>query len=831
MATVLEFNAALLPRGPFDLSASYETLNFVESGGSGYVCLQPCTGIPVTNAAYWFKFVHKGDPGTPFTYADLTAEQKAELAHDATIAAQAAQAAAEQAAQKFTAIKDAIDALDPSQSTSDAIVAEAAARAAKDAELESTLGQLGPKIDEVDIEINGSAKNYTNGRIYNYNTTPKGSVAIFADGATESEYIPVQNGDVIDWYSGSNDSDTNYNRIGLAYYNSEKTLLGCYSCNYLASRTITLNNANVAYVRASFLLANISDCYVKVNNTLKWRPLEDSVGHEQRITANETNINLLDGRTTAVEQGLNEINSGKAIDISELEVHDGYIDVNNSNKWTDTDSATRQHVVVPVNTGDILRITANADNASNVCLLSSYNISEGVAATVVERKVISAGGSWEKEIAANVKFVFIQTKSGSSIYTPSYVSTTGSIEERIEKIESLEPTLAKVNDITALRTDVFGGDVNGTNIQFEIGHVAIGDSSWSFSTDLRRVRIARDNPLVLRKGDVLTLTDYNTYRMYVGWRVESNYGKHNAWLTEDFTCPVDGEYEVLISRISDETNLSSVTELSQYFVLKKNGIAGGSDNTMSRSRSLRSICHQGYTTTSSSYGNNLADGYVKAAKMGFDFGECDFQFSSDGVPFCCHPTKINDVWENAFRDPVAQEYVYFAQNTAAQIKAHAYIDADHTVSTFEEVIAACKSVGLGIYLDKTDNILTEDNWTSVFNILKQYVMMDKAVWAVNTEAMANKILTYYPCAKITIYNNVSAANIALANRLKTPYNEISLDVNADYISAAAIKTAYESLSPGIRIIAFTIDTEAKYRQYMPYVDGIISNTIAEPMLV
>ena len=127
MATVLEFNAALLPRGPFDLSASYETLNFVESGGSGYVCLQPCSGIPVTNTAYWFKFVHKGDPGTPFTYADLTPEQKAELAHDATIAAQAAQAAAEQAAQKFTAIKDAIDALDPSQSTSDAIVAEAAA--------------------------------------------------------------------------------------------------------------------------------------------------------------------------------------------------------------------------------------------------------------------------------------------------------------------------------------------------------------------------------------------------------------------------------------------------------------------------------------------------------------------------------------------------------------------------------------------------------------------------------------------------------------------------------------------------------------------------------
>jgi len=77
-----------------------------------------------------------------------------------TTSVQAAQAAAEDAAesaqeavQKFNAIKDAIDDLDPSQSTSDAIVAEAAARAAKDAELESTLGQLGPKIDQTKAEL------------------------------------------------------------------------------------------------------------------------------------------------------------------------------------------------------------------------------------------------------------------------------------------------------------------------------------------------------------------------------------------------------------------------------------------------------------------------------------------------------------------------------------------------------------------------------------------------------------------------------------------------------------------------------------------------------
>ena len=145
---VLRIPGTLFPRGPFDENASYKFLNFVESGGSGYVCLQPCTGIPVTNTAYWFKFVFKGDKGDAFTYADLTAEQKAELVRDATAAAQAAASSAQSAAddaaaalQKFNTIKAAIDAIDP-QSTEGSIQT----LAAKQGLLEAGLNALGPKI-------------------------------------------------------------------------------------------------------------------------------------------------------------------------------------------------------------------------------------------------------------------------------------------------------------------------------------------------------------------------------------------------------------------------------------------------------------------------------------------------------------------------------------------------------------------------------------------------------------------------------------------------------------------------------------------------------------
>lgn len=141
---VLRIPGTLFPRGPFDENASYKFLNIVESGGSGYVCLQPCTGIPVTNTAYWFKFVFKGDKGDAFTYADLTAEQKAELVRDATAAAQSAADDAAAALQKFNTIKAAIDAIDP-QSTEGSIQT----LAAKQGLLEADLNALGPKISGV----------------------------------------------------------------------------------------------------------------------------------------------------------------------------------------------------------------------------------------------------------------------------------------------------------------------------------------------------------------------------------------------------------------------------------------------------------------------------------------------------------------------------------------------------------------------------------------------------------------------------------------------------------------------------------------------------------
>ncbi len=156
MAEILRFKAALNPRGAWDASTAYTRLDLVESGGSSYVCLQACTGIQVTNTAYWHLHAAKGAQGDPLTYADLTAAQKAELVQDATAAAQQAAASAQTAAgsaqtasQALTTIQSAIDDLDPSQSADDAVVA----LAARQGVLEADLSALGPEIDKNEADI------------------------------------------------------------------------------------------------------------------------------------------------------------------------------------------------------------------------------------------------------------------------------------------------------------------------------------------------------------------------------------------------------------------------------------------------------------------------------------------------------------------------------------------------------------------------------------------------------------------------------------------------------------------------------------------------------
>lgn len=108
-----------------------------EQGPQGIQGIQGETGATGATGAQGPKG-DKGDKGDAFTYEDLTAEQKAEIAQPAT-------EKATEAAQYVATIKAVIESVNP-QSTEGSIQI----LAAKQGELEAELGQLGPKVVRIE---------------------------------------------------------------------------------------------------------------------------------------------------------------------------------------------------------------------------------------------------------------------------------------------------------------------------------------------------------------------------------------------------------------------------------------------------------------------------------------------------------------------------------------------------------------------------------------------------------------------------------------------------------------------------------------------------------
>ena len=242
--------------------------------------------------------------------------------------------------------------------------------------------------------------------------------------------------------------------------------------------------------------------------------------------------------------------------------------------------------------------------------------------------------------------------------------------------------------------------------------------------------------------------------------------------------------------------------------------------------SFKNICHQGYSDSDIT-GRNIAKNYIAAANKGFNYGETDIYFSSDNVLMCCH--------DSSFEDSVSGVTINIAEHTAAELKGYNYY-GDH-ISTLDEVVAACKSVGIGLVLDHTGyiNYDFDNRFNSVFAIIKKYKFEDYVEWYVNEESLwdsfTSKILTWYSKSKICISGTMTMEGagraIVKANSLVNEYNSISLNLDHSKFSVAEIQEINAQLKPGIGVELWTINAVNNFKAYKPYITGITSNKINE----
>lgn len=238
-----------------------------------------------------------------------------------------------------------------------------------------------------------------------------------------------------------------------------------------------------------------------------------------------------------------------------------------------------------------------------------------------------------------------------------------------------------------------------------------------------------------------------------------------------------------------------------------------------------SVSHQGYSTTGQAVGYNKISSYIGSFKHGFDIAETDIQFSSDGVPVCCHDASFVDS-NNGSTTVVIADY------TVAELKAYGYYG--ETIATLAEVVETCKMYGLKLELDKIDasGNWTDSQWQSIFDVVATYQMQDHIIWTIpyNSNAKFNRILAFNPRAKIMMNvrdlqlldSYITWMSSVLTNDCEIIFAVDHVTMTVDELKAYNLRLA---ANRNVHILVWTIDDPSVYKDYMPYAWGITSNKL------
>lgn len=362
-------------------------------------------------------------------------------------------------------------------------------------------------------------------------------------------------------------------------------------------------------------------------------------------------------------------------------------------------------------------------------------------------------------------------------------------------------------------------------IDFEVGGL-LSDGT-DYNNEPWRVR----SKLTYLEDDIVVSTNIGFRFIYYTFDdAQMQNPVRHGWLTGEAVIPKHTYFRLLFSWIDHDSSSYAITDL--YTSVQYNNIFIYSQynqtyKAMQQIDSIKgynpiclSIAHQGYSNTET-YGRSKQESYVNAAYHGFDVGECDIQWSSDSVPVCCHDLSFVDSNDGTTT-------IVIADHTLTELKTYGYYGG--TIATLDEVVNTCKSVGLKVEIDQIADGLTNDQWATLFNIIKKYRMQDNTLWSISIlSADDSRILNFYD-KSVIVYNVNNTTDLQSIIDTKLPYIDPDanyvLSLNYANIATSDISDFNEDLSNfNVKTFAWTIDNTEVYKSYIPYVDGIISNKL------
>ena len=194
---------------------------------------------------------------------------------------------------------------------------------------------------------------------------------------------------------------------------------------------------------------------------------------------------------------------------------------------------------------------------------------------------------------------------------------------------------------------------------------------------------------------------------------------------------------------------------------------------------------------------NTIPAYKIAKQRGFNFAECDIQFTSDNVPILMHDATVDRTTDGTGR---------IRQMTLEQIEAlNIPGSGDYTnlkVPTFEEFIVLCRDIKIIPQIElKMDDITPSENYemlSILYNIIKKYHMEDRVCFVSSSYQKLLTMRDIDPYAVLWGMSFSKDAQLATINRtygiLKTPTNTVGFAMNKAYLNDSSFLDRCKELS-------------------------------------
>jgi len=278
------------------------------------------------------------------------------------------------------------------------------------------------------------------------------------------------------------------------------------------------------------------------------------------------------------------------------------------------------------------------------------------------------------------------------------------------------------------------------------------------------------------------------------------------------TIDVDDEHMIRVVVMRLDNSALSPAEVTATVSVP----VGRTGNSIVKNENCVFLCHQGYPYDGRSTNNNRLNGYIEAAKRGFDWGECDIKRTSDGAYVCCH--------DASFVDETSNQTIVIAEHTLEELKACNYYGTQ--IATLEEVMTVCKNYGLGLGLDQLALAWVDD----IYDIARRLSMLDNIAWFVSVGAtgLAEAILAKDDRATIMVLSSTAtlAEHITFANSCCNGKNIVYAYPPYSQGTPTEFATAASTLNRDALFAIWIVDDPQTAKNYLPYVSAICSNVLS-----